>query len=202
MDIALLTLLIAGRTTAVTYIVGGLLGALYGELVILGVFALDSSDNFEIWHLLPLLVFMTLAALIGLVIGSILGAISGAATGIVTAAITILAFFPLTPNRAPLYRAIITIAGIIISCTTIYLLAFPLFRWVFPQLMMGLSSIIYTLMPAVIAGLGAWWIGGRMAKWYERQPQNSPQYEHLSAEAGPESPVPAQISTDLDKPHD
>ena len=207
MDIALLTLLSAVQTTFITFVIGGFLGALYAALVFLFALFSDSSPDslreFALVVFLACFFYIGIPLIIGGAIGSILGALAGAATGIVTAAITMLAFFPLRPNRARLHRVIITTVGVVINFAAVYLLGFPLYRWIFSSLnpsepQSPLEMSLFSLIPSVIAGVAAWWIGRRMAKWYERQPQNSPKLRLLIPEVSPESPAPAQTSMDLD----
>ena len=93
----------------------------------------------------------------GAVPGAIIGLMVGIANGLVLAVVTLISFV-----RLRCYRAFF---GIVSTVTTLLSL------WV-DRLVLGVPYVVpaagpgHVIVALVLAGLGGWWVGDRLAQWY------------------------------------
>ncbi|HET9494643.1 MAG TPA: hypothetical protein VFR15_10460 [Chloroflexia bacterium] len=113
------------------------------------------------------------AVFVGIVIGgfagSILGGISGAVAGLVTGAITSAAFYPITYGNLRRFQTTITAVGVGVSTVVAFLLGPYAFRMLVSARAGSdaASWLIQALLPALLAGVGAWWASYHVTEWYE-----------------------------------
>jgi hypothetical protein len=191
------------RTAGHTYVAGAVLGAVYSLSLYLALvlFASDGSvspaigqaretacgrydpANIEALGLLGVTLGVIMVAfavvIIGGFAGSLVGAISGAITGLVTGVLTSAAFSPITYSNRRQFELIISTAGIGITAALASVLGPHAFRMIRPADSDSPGTwLVQVLIPTLIAGLGAWWAGRRVAEWYEDE------YLDSSATAG------------------
>jgi hypothetical protein len=121
---------------------------------------------------LQVLFLVTVIAVTGGVTGGLVGAlgggISGAATGLLTGIITTVA--PITYANLRQFRVTIGVAGTLFTGTLALVLGPMMFRIIMSSRAGGDlpgSWLVQALLPALLAGVGAWWASRRVAGWYE-----------------------------------
>jgi small-conductance mechanosensitive channel len=161
---------IAAETILLTLFAATILGGVYGALAIT---TLDLSDrpgelDYVSWEaaITSKLWFGMCGMGFGLVTGMIAGGIAGFLNGIIKAT----AFFPLMESNMRRFRRTIIAAGIISTAGITSLLVGILFGGMRSN---GVSSYspaevtVLVLEAAVLATLGAWWVGRIVATWQE-----------------------------------
>jgi hypothetical protein len=100
------------------------------------------------------------AGIVGIIIGIPLGLILGLTNGLIIAIVTLFLFPILTEiqrylNVVRFLSMSVTISGSII------VLQLTVMRQTD-------NAFVYLILPAIVAGFGAWWVSGQMTKWYAR----------------------------------
>ena len=151
--------------------VGALIGVSYVALwEIVEIIKSPSSRSDFLGTITGFFLLLFFAGPIGMILGGAVGLLAGITSGVITGVLTIVAFFPLT--REKLYhivtRTITTLTGIAVT-----LWATPaVLKWLLPPPRATISENLGAwIVPALIAGVGAFWASGRISRWYVRETQ-------------------------------
>jgi hypothetical protein len=100
------------------------------------------------------------AGTIGIIIGIPLGLLLGLANGLIIGIVTLF-LFPALPHIQRYLNVVRFISMSVTISGSIAALNLTVMRQTD-------YAFAYMILPAIVAGLGAWWVSGRMTKWYAR----------------------------------
>jgi hypothetical protein len=144
--------------------VGAVLGFLYGFAVI-ALWSLSEvfgpHNQLNLFDTIRSVIQIgSFVGIIGIIIGIPIGLLLGLTNGLIIGIVTLL-LFPTLPNIQSYSDFVRFISMIITVCGA----SIGFYLTIFQQID---NVFIFLILPAIDAGVGAWWVSGQMVKWYAR----------------------------------